>query len=72
MTIWSIVSTFVWRQLFAEWVYPTDSELSGKAFRYGDELFQVKLHLGFCMPRYLSVLIVPPLKRRSQTRAIPP
>ncbi|CAM9410579.1 unnamed protein product [Ectocarpus sp. 8 AP-2014] len=59
MTIWSIASTFVWRRLFAEWVYPTDSELSGKAYRYGDELFQcyVAYRVGMLLKNFLVLLV---------------
>ncbi|CAM9114135.1 unnamed protein product [Ectocarpus sp. 4 AP-2014] len=59
MTIWSIASTFVWRQLFAEWVYPTDSGLSGDAYRYGDELFQcyVAYRVGMLLKNFLVLLV---------------
>ncbi|CBJ26369.1 Small Conductance Mechanosensitive Ion channel [Ectocarpus siliculosus] len=52
MTIWSIASMFVWRRLFAEWVYPTDSELSGNAYRYGDEFFQSSI-----LAQYILLLL---------------
>ncbi|CAM9538462.1 unnamed protein product [Ectocarpus fasciculatus] len=59
MTIWSIASTFVWRRLFAEWVYPTDSELPGKTYRYGDELFQcyVAYRVGILLKNFLVLLV---------------
>ncbi|CAB1096522.1 unnamed protein product [Ectocarpus sp. CCAP 1310/34] len=59
MTIWSVASMFVWRQLFAGWVYPTDSELSGKTYRYGDELFQcyVAYRVGMLLKNFLVLLV---------------
>ncbi|CAM9445900.1 unnamed protein product, partial [Ectocarpus sp. 13 AM-2016] len=59
MTIWSIASMFVWRRLFAEWVYPTNSELSGETYRYGDELFQcyVAYRVGMLLKNFLVLLV---------------